>query len=84
MASGWADLLDLDGQRTSGTKDYVRTRAVCKSWRSSLRPKSTPPWLMLPYDRRGESSAQAFLDVYDGRRHRALRKRGDLDGGASR
>ncbi|OEL20718.1 hypothetical protein BAE44_0018266 [Dichanthelium oligosanthes] len=35
------------GQRTTSIKDYVRLRAVCKSWRSFLRPKSTPPQAVL-------------------------------------
>nr|CCI55320.1 PH01B001I13.16 [Phyllostachys edulis] len=52
MASGWAhlpdDLLDMVAQRTTGIKDYVRLRAVCKSWRFFLRPKSRPPWLIPP------------------------------------
>ncbi|KAL6652169.1 hypothetical protein ACP70R_011094 [Stipagrostis hirtigluma subsp. patula] len=73
MASGWADLLDdtLDmiAQRTPGIKDYVRIRAVCKPWRSFLRPKSTPPWLVLPYDPCGQSCTRGFLDVSDGTVH---------------
>ncbi|WVZ86866.1 hypothetical protein U9M48_033585 [Paspalum notatum var. saurae] len=73
MASDWADLpddlLDMVAKRTPGIKDYVRLRAVCKSWRSFLRPKSMPPLLMLPYDPRGESCTRAFLDVSDGTVH---------------
>ncbi|XP_025825398.1 uncharacterized protein LOC112900819 [Panicum hallii] len=70
MPSGWADLpddlLDIVAKRTPGIKDYVRLRAVCKSWRSFLLPKSTPPWVMLPYDPSSESCTRAFLDVSDG------------------
>ncbi|XP_062183764.1 F-box protein SKIP23-like [Phragmites australis] len=73
MASGWADLpdnlLDMVARRTVGIKDYVRLRAVCKSWRSFLSPRSSPPWLMLPYDPRGESCTRGFLDVSDGTVH---------------
>uniref|UniRef100_J3M0Q6 Uncharacterized protein n=1 Tax=Oryza brachyantha TaxID=4533 RepID=J3M0Q6_ORYBR len=73
MASGWAqlpdDLLDNVAQRTLGIKDYVRLRAVCKSWRSFLRPRSRPPWLMLPYDPCSESCVRGFLDVSDGTVH---------------
>lgn len=63
MASGWAhlpdDLLDMVAQRTTGIKDYVRLRAVCKSWRFFLRPKSRSPWLILPYDPCSESCTPA-------------------------
>nr|USI00449.1 F-box domain-containing protein [Oryza sativa Japonica Group] len=73
MASGWAqlpdDLLDNVAQRTAGIKDYVRLRAVCKSWRSFLRPRSRPPWLMLPYDPCSESCVRGFLDASDGTVH---------------
>uniref|UniRef100_K3YEE9 Uncharacterized protein n=1 Tax=Setaria italica TaxID=4555 RepID=K3YEE9_SETIT len=37
----------ITASRTPGTKDYVRLRAVYKSWRSFLRPKSTPPQAVL-------------------------------------
>ncbi|KAG8065968.1 hypothetical protein GUJ93_ZPchr0004g38333 [Zizania palustris] len=73
MASGWAqlpdDLLHVVAQRTTGIKDHVRLRAVCKSWRSFLRPRSRLPWLMLPYDPFGESCVRGFLDVSDGTAH---------------
>uniref|UniRef100_A0A0D9W8L7 Uncharacterized protein n=1 Tax=Leersia perrieri TaxID=77586 RepID=A0A0D9W8L7_9ORYZ len=73
MASCWAqlpdDLLDNVAQRTPGIKDYVRLRAVCKSWRSSLPPRSRTPWLMLPYDPSSEGSVRGFLDVADGTVH---------------
>ncbi|KAF0891409.1 hypothetical protein E2562_009838 [Oryza meyeriana var. granulata] len=73
MASGWpqlpGDLLDNVAQRTAGIKDYVRLRAVCKPWRSFLRPRSRPPWLMLPYDPCSESCVRGFLDVSDGTVH---------------
>ncbi|KAJ1272393.1 hypothetical protein BS78_06G198600 [Paspalum vaginatum] len=73
VATGWADLpddlLDMVAKRTPGIKDYVRLRAVCKSWLSFLRPESMPPLLMLPYDPRGESCTRPILDVSDGTVH---------------
>ncbi|XP_008807216.2 F-box protein At1g10110-like [Phoenix dactylifera] len=55
--SGWADLCpDLVGRiagRLLTVTDFVRFRAVCRSWRASVRPSDLQPhlpWLMLQYN----------------------------------
>ncbi|XP_059461049.1 F-box protein SKIP23-like [Corylus avellana] len=69
------DLLQFISNKLPIYSDYVRFRAVCHKWRSSL-PKAPrhlppqPPWLLLPLSASSQSqSHRAFYDLSTGKIH---------------
>ncbi|CAL1409263.1 unnamed protein product [Linum trigynum] len=71
------ELLDRIGHRLAKLKDFIRFKAVCKSWRRALflsRFRQSIPWLMLPHCRdsisqsarvgcKGTDSCRCFYDL---------------------
>ncbi|XP_065006609.1 F-box protein SKIP23-like [Musa acuminata AAA Group] len=58
------ELIKMVSDKMIDISDYVRLRAVCKSWRSAAPPSSFTqriPWLLLPYN--PDSGARSFFSL---------------------
>jgi hypothetical protein len=78
MAVDWTqlprELLQSISKKLTLYSDYVRFRAVCPQWRSSVQrfPRHLPPqfpWLMLPLSKSQLQSHRSFYDVSTNKTH---------------
>ncbi|KAA8528792.1 hypothetical protein F0562_036147 [Nyssa sinensis] len=78
MAVDWSglppELIETIAKKLTIHIDYIRFRAVCVNWRSSISktPHHLPcqfPWLMLPQSRTHQTSRRGFFSISDNKVH---------------